>query len=51
MKHIVAIALIVVYASIWYGVIFIPLSPLRSGFCMLTSFPILILINNFYVDK
>ena len=48
MKHIVAISLIAVYAAIWYGVIFIPLSPLRSVWCVVTSLPILHVLSVLY---
>ena len=50
MKHIVAILLVAVYASIWYGIVFIPLSPLRSVGCVIASFPILNLLMILY-DK
>ena len=50
MKHIIAISLIAVYAAIWYGIIFIPLSPLRSLGCIIASFPILHVLSVLY-DK
>lgn len=51
MKHLIAILLVIVYASIWYGIIFIPLSPLRSVGYVIASFPILYVLSTFYFDE
>ena len=48
MKHIIAILLVAVYASIWYGIIFIPLSEMRSLGCFFASFPILYVLSDLY---
>ena len=45
MKYVVALFLVMVYASIWYGIVFIPLSPLRSVGCAIASFPILYVLS------
>lgn len=51
MKRIVAILLIIVYAAIWYGIIFIPLSAMRSVGCVIASFPILYILSSLYEDE
>lgn len=50
MKHIIAIILVIVFAAIWYGIIFIPLSALRSIWCAIASFPILYVLQSLYDD-
>ena len=50
MKYVVALFLMV-YASIWYGIVFIPLSPLRSVGCVIASFPVLHVLCVICEDK
>lgn len=48
MKHVIAIALLAVYITMWYGIIFIPLSEMRSLGCFFASFPILYVLSDLY---